>query len=199
MIGMIRPLVQEAPKPRDRFIPFIFYIPGVFLSSTIVGMFLGVLGSTILPSHWLGVVLFVVVLIGVGMACCDLGIAGARTPTLHRQTCRLWWHTINPQGAIFLWGCDLGLGWTTIRVASLYWIVCLVVFTLASPWIGAVIMGCYGLALVINLGIGTSGIKDAEERAAVRVVRLAMPLQKGLAVVLLLWCVLIVFAIYKGV
>jgi hypothetical protein len=94
---------------------------------------------------------------------------------------------------MFLWGVDLGLGFTTIRVSSLYWIVALVAMVLASPWIGAAILGAYGLALVLNLGIGAMFFERGGHgvHANVLAIRLVHPLKVALAVALLAWSTLL--------
>ena len=200
MIGMIRPLVQEAKTPGECFIPFGLYLLGTLLSSTFSGAFLGALGSAILADQWLRPMLIAVAILGMGMAGCDLGIAGTHTPTLRRQTCQIWWHVIGQRGAIFLWGCDLGLGWTTIRITSLYWLVLLLVFTLASPVSGSMVLSMYGLALGLNLAVGIFCIQEKSERdvASAQVIRLTAVFQKSLAVVQIVWCLLLLFLIYKG-
>ncbi len=130
------------------------YAIGAILSSTLLGAVLGSLGSVLISPQWRLLALVSVALVGIGMAACDFGIAGMRTPTLSRQTCPIWWRTFRRSLAAFLWGLDLGLGFTTIRVASLYWIVALMAVVLASPFTGALILSGYGLALTLNLSVG---------------------------------------------
>jgi hypothetical protein len=90
-------------------------------------------------------------------------------------------------------GVDLGLGFTTIRVGSLYWIVSLVVMVLASPWLGAAILGAYGLALVLNVGIGAMYFERGGHgdcvHANVLAIRLFRPRKVVLAVALLAWSI----------
>src|ERR1700739_353059 len=100
MIGMIRPLVQEARKPHKRLAPLGLYMLGTLGSSTFLGLFLGALGSALLPGRWLKPLLLMVALLSLVLAGCDFGIAGARTPTWYRQTCPIWWHTIGHYPAI---------------------------------------------------------------------------------------------------
>ncbi len=92
---------------------------------------------------------------------------------------------------MFLWGVDLGLGFTTIRVASLYWIVVLVVGSLTTPPTGAAILGAYGLALVINLVAGAFLLRRCGVHANICALRLFFPLKISLAVVLLAWSILL--------
>lgn len=94
---------------------------------------------------------------------------------------------------MLLWGFDLGLGFTTIRMASLYWVVALVVFVLASPLTGAVILGGYGAALALNMGIGTLILESKRYPLASTacILRLARLIRGGLATILILWSALL--------
>jgi hypothetical protein len=91
--------------------------------------------------------------------------------------------------AVLLWGIDLGLGFTTIRVASLYWIVTLVVIVQSSPLIGAMILSAYGLALALNLGVGLLILGHGEHITppSILAIRLLYPFKTGLAVILFVW------------
>lgn len=163
-----------------------------------LGAMLGLLGLALVPGQWLSRVLIGIAAIGIVMALSDLGVAGTSTLTLRRQTCPVWWHTLGPVRAAFLWGLDLGLGFTTIRVASLYWMVALVVFALASPILGAVILGGYGLALALNLALGVQFLALRNGIIGIRALRLFEPLKIGLAIILLAWSILLLLAMLKG-
>ncbi|HJT59133.1 MAG TPA: hypothetical protein VJ761_21685 [Ktedonobacteraceae bacterium] len=160
---------------------------------------MGLLGLALVPGQWLSRVLIGIAAIGIVMALSDLGVAGTSTLTLRRQTCPVWWHTLGPVRAAFLWGLDLGLGFTTIRVASLYWVVALVVFALASPILGAAILGGYGLALALNLALGVQFLALRNGVIGIRALRLFEPLKIGLAIILLAWSILLLFAMLKGI
>ncbi len=203
---MVRPLVQAAKKPTDWLVPYGIYAAGTVASSTTLGAVLGALGSTLVPHGWTAVALAAVALLGVALALCDLGVGGMQTPTLDRQTQPLWWRTIGPSGALFLWGADIWLGFTTIRVASLYWGVALAAVALASPLIGAAILGSYGVALAFNLGVGVlwpqgQRCDQGGNVCALRVLDplKAYPIKEGLAVTLLMWSLflLIVAVTYR--
>lgn len=79
---------------------------------------------------------------------------GPCTVGLPRQTKSWWRHHFGPDLAALFWGWDLGLGFTTMRVTSLYWVVALMVVVVGSPAAGATITGCYGAALVANWAWG---------------------------------------------
>jgi hypothetical protein len=90
---------------------------------------------------------------------------------------------------MFFWGFDFGLGFTTIRVASLYWMVALVALMFASPAAGAAVLGTYGLALVLNLAIGALLFERGGRRihANIFALRLFQPMRVILATALLGW------------
>ena len=201
MIGMIKPLVQVATNPKEKLEPFALYASGTIASSTILGVTLGSLGNIFVPSRWLPPTIGIIAVIGAAMALSDFGIGGTRTLTTRRQTCPVWWRTLGRSRAIFLWGVDLGLGFTTIRVASLYWIVVLTVFALASPLAGAAILCGYGCALVLNLGTGVLLLEREGSKIAahIRALRSSYSLKIGLAIILLLWSALLFSLALHGI
>ncbi len=183
--------MQAANKPTSWLTAIAAYAIGAFVSSTALGAVLGFLGSILMPRPWMPVATLAIGGLGIALALSDLGVGGACTPTPRRQTQPLWWWTFGPTRAMFLWGVDLGLGFTTIRVASLYWIVVLVVGSLTTPPTGAAILGAYGLALVINLVAGAFLLRRCGVHANICALRLFFPLKISLAVVLLAWSILL--------
>jgi hypothetical protein len=81
----------------------------------------------------------------------DAGVGRVRTISLKRQTKPGWWVSHGPVRASVLWGLDLGAGFTTIRVASLYWSVWIGLFLLGSPAFGSIALAAYGLGLTAGL------------------------------------------------
>lgn len=191
MIGTIKPLVQEAKTLRKWLGMLSLYTAGSTISSIALGATLGSLGSILVPSNWSPRAILIIALIGLFMSLCDFQVGGMRTLTFGRQTCRWWWNTLGPFWAVLLWGIDLGLGFTTIRVASLYWVVALMVVVMSSPLLGAAILGAYGLAIALNLVIGLLflGRGGDSVKAHIQALQLLYPLKTSLAVVLLLWSV----------
>lgn len=191
MIGTIRPLVQEA-KTLHKWLGMVsLYTAGATLSSIVLGATLGSLGFILAPGRWSPRTILIIALIGLFMSLCDFQVGGMKTLTFGRQTCRWWWNTLGPSWAVLLWGIDLGLGFTTIRVASLYWVVALMVVVMSSPLLGAVILGAYGLAIALNLVIGLLFLEreGSSVNAHIQALRLLYPLKTSLAVVLLLWSI----------
>lgn len=194
MIGTIGPLVKAARHPK-KWLPLVaLYALGSMLSAMLVGATVGFLGSLLLKSQWQSAALLGAAIIGMVFALSDFELGGMHTLTLRRQTCPVWWRDFGPLLATLLWGFDLGLGFSTIRVASLYWIVLLVIFILASPVTGAAILAGYGLALPLNLGIGIAGLGRFSRADApyIQALRLFHPLKVTLGILLLLWCLVII-------
>jgi hypothetical protein len=189
----------QVPNKAQTWLPlYSLYALGVLVSSVTLGGILGFIGSQVVPHQWQSQIIALIAILGIGLACCDFGIGGARTLTLWRQTCPVWWRTLGQHRAVFLWGLDLGLGFTTIRVASLYWIVFLMVILIASPLLGAAILGGYGLGLILNLSAGVFLLAPKEENLVTinrRALQYWYPLKIGLAVVLLLWSTLLLSGI----
>lgn len=194
------PLVKVANKPGKWLGLVGLYSIGALASSAALGALLGLLGVWLLPGQWAFIALTIVGGIGILLALCDLGVGGTATPTLRRQTCPVWWRTLGQARAMFLWGIDLGLGFSTIRIASLYWIVVLVVFVLASPLTGAIILSGYGLALALNLCLGvlSFGAASGNTSASIRALQLFPLIKASLTVILLLWSAFLLIAIPQG-
>lgn len=85
-----------------------------------------------------------------------------------------------------MWGLHLGAGFATIRVASLYWVVCLAIFASASP-IGGLMMGAYGVGLALNLAFGTLIARRAAVPYPLYTRVLLPPSRRVLAVLLVCW------------
>jgi hypothetical protein len=141
-----------------------FYTAGALASSAAVGAALGAIGAFFLTGRSRSS-LVLVGLVGVLAALGDLGIVSRPLIGLNRQTDRLWSDRFGERGGSFLWGIDLGLGFSTIRVASLYWVVALVTLTVASVPLGALILCCYGLGLSSNLIFGSLVLAQNERQA----------------------------------
>lgn len=201
MIGMIRPLVKGANQSTSWLRLLGTYWVGAEVSSTALGALLGLLGILLLPHASMLPALVLVGVTGAFLALADLGVGGTRTSTLRRQTCPAWWRRFGRARAVLLWGIDLGLGFTTVRVASLYWVVVMLVIVLASPVAGMIILGCYGLGLLANLSTGLFVLERRAGRPAapVQALQLAPLLKAALAMVLLVWSALLLMMALRGI
>jgi hypothetical protein len=176
--------VKTAPKRTGWVLPYATYASGALTSSVAVGAAFGLLGQvTIAGQLPVGGILGTS---GLCLAICDLNLFGAKTPSLRRQTCPVWWRRWGGPPAAALWGLDLGLGFSTIRITSAWWLVGLASILLATPWMGALTLGMYGLGLAVNLALGLLIFGPGEHRPAARIATsLQAPIRRALAVCLL--------------
>jgi hypothetical protein len=181
---MIRPLIVDEGRKRGA-LAMAFFLTGALLSSSVVGVVLGQLGETALPGGT-KVPLLAIAVVGIVLAVADLN---GRTPTNRLQTKRTWWRR-GPPMASLMWGVHLGAGFATIRVASLYWVVCLAIFASASP-IAGLMMGAYGLGLALNLGAGMLMAPRAAVHYPLYTLVLLPPSRRLLAVLLVCWSVFV--------
>jgi|SRR5919109_985983 hypothetical protein len=147
MIGVIGPLVQGKRElggsVRSVTVFALGAVAGAATTGTLIGL-LGAAGGRRVPA------------LGVGLAGCllllaDLGFLGLRTPTLRRQTCSTWYRERGAGFAWPMWGFDLGLGFSTIRLSSLYWLMALFVAAFVSPVLAPLVLAFYGLGLGVAL------------------------------------------------
>jgi cytochrome c biogenesis protein CcdA len=111
MIGKIMPLVEEAGRA-SWIRAIVLQAVGLVLSAAVLGLVLGMLGVlvgllvpiTILTIAW-GILAVVV-------GARDLNILSVALPSPTRQTPGAWKCVYGPEWSAFLWGLDLGQGWT---------------------------------------------------------------------------------------
>jgi hypothetical protein len=180
---MIRPLFVEEGK--TAIAALVVFGIGAVGSSTIVGFTASTIGGSLLTVS-VGMAAGAVGAAAVILAAADLGILGMRTPTLRRQTQPAWWRVYGPLRASLFWGLDLGLGVTTIRITSLFWIALFAVGLLGDPRTGGALFSLYGLGLMANLSLGTLLIGRNSQAPNVVVLRAAMKIKTALAVLSLL-------------
>jgi hypothetical protein len=143
MIGVIGPLVQGKRELRGSVGSVSLFALGAIGGAATTGALIGLLGALVggrIP------------LIAVGAVGCALLLVDLllRTPTLRRQTCSTWYRERGTRSVWALWGYDLGLGFSTIRLSSLYWLMVVVVAAFVSPWLAPLVLAFYGL----GLGVG---------------------------------------------
>jgi len=80
----------------------------------------------------------------------DSGFAGLQTWTCSRQTDPRWFRRYSLPAVGLAWGIDLGLGFSTVRVTSLFWLALL--FALFVPAVAApVVLSTYGVSFAVGL------------------------------------------------
>jgi hypothetical protein len=146
MIGVIGPLVQGKRQLRGSVQSVSVFALGALVGAATTGVVLGLLAAGF--QNLAGESVRAVV---VGVAGCVLLLVDLRfrTPTLRRQTCSTWYRERGPGFAWPLWGFDLGLGFSTIRLSSLYWLMALFVAAFVSPVLAPLVLVFYGLGLGI--------------------------------------------------
>jgi hypothetical protein len=147
MIGVIGPLVQGKRELRGSVPSVAIFAAGAILGAAITGIAIGVLGSVVQDITEDRTLAIVVGAAGCALLLADVGLFGVRSPTLRRQTCSTWYRERGARTAWVLWGFDLGLGFSTIRLSSLYWLMVLVVTAFVSPVLAPLVVAFYGLGL----------------------------------------------------
>ncbi len=148
MVGVIGPRVRGTRQVRGSVGTVTVFALSAMAGAAITGSLIGLLGGAaqaLAGQRTLAV--------AVGAAGCVLVLADLRmrTPTLRRQTCSTWYRERGAGTAWALWGLDLGLGFSTIRLSSLYWLMVLFVAAFVSPVLAPFVLAFYGLGLGVAL------------------------------------------------
>lgn len=144
MIGVIGPLVQGKRELRGSVGSVAVFALGAVAGAATTGALVGLFGAGFQGLAGEGVRAAAVGVAGCLLLVIDLAV---RTPTLRRQTCSTWYRERGPRFAWPVWGFDLGLGFSTIRLSSLYWLMVLFVAAFVSPVLAPVVLAFYGLGL----------------------------------------------------
>ena len=159
MVGVIGPRVRGTRQVRGSVGTVMVFALSAMVGAAITGSVIGLLGGAaqaLAGERTLAV--------AVGAAGCLLLLADLRmrTPTLKRQTCSTWYRERGAGTAWALWGFDLGLGFSTIRLSSLYWLMVLFVAAFVPPVFAPLVLAFYGLGLAVAL----AGAVVAQKRSA---------------------------------
>jgi hypothetical protein len=155
MIGVIGPLVQGKRELRGSVGSVAVFALGAVVGAALTGVLVGLLAAGFQSLAGDGVRAVVVGVTGCLLLLVDLAV---RTPTLRRQTCSTWYRERGARFAWPVWGFDLGLGFSTIRLSSLYWLMVLFVAAFVSPVLAPLAFVFYGL----GLGIVVAGAVAAQ-------------------------------------
>jgi hypothetical protein len=159
MVGVIGPRVRGTRQVRGSVGTVTVFALSAMVGAAITGSLIGLLGGAaqaLAGERMLAV--------AVGAAGCLLLLADLRmrTPTLRRQTCSTWYRERGAGTAWALWGFDLGLGFSTIRLSSLYWLMVLFVAAFVPPVFAPLVLAFYGL----GLGVALAGAVVAQARSS---------------------------------
>ncbi len=144
MIGKITPLVKAAGR-RVWLEAVIAHILGSVLSAGALGFVLAACGMTIGLNRWPSIAGTVIAATFLCCALQDTRTARWHLPALRRQTPASCQCTLGTTWAGFVWGVDLAQGWTTFIVLAGYYALVVMVVLTASPVVGALSLGMYGL------------------------------------------------------
>ncbi len=154
MISVITPAVQRATSRRVWARLFGALAAGAVLGSLLVGSVLAFIGGILQPVASQNAALA----IGIGgtlLAYSDIRSRAVCRMSLHRQTNPTWFRRYGPSRACLMWGFDLGLGFSTIRVSSLYWMIVLMAVLVLPPALAPILMIAYGSMLAFSLAAVT--------------------------------------------
>lgn len=162
-----------------------FYGVGVTLAAAGTGSVLGMVGSwvTVEPSVRLKIIILVALILAVGDLMATRSMFSIGWP---RQTDSRWRKQRGPAMASFLWGLDVGLGFTTVRVTVLFWVTLTIIIWSSSPLYGALVLSGYGLALVFDLFLGHRLILD-RRHAPPSALRFSYPVRRYAAIAIAVW------------
>ena len=141
MTGVAAPLVKVA-RVRTYF-SLGLYVFGLLLSAAAVGIVAGGVGSLVRSRVGDGSLRYTFALICVLLIILDLRASPFAGLTLIRQTCPRWFHEFGQHRAFVMWGIDIGLGVSTIRVSSLYWAVLVAAMALMREGGALLVLACY--------------------------------------------------------
>lgn len=160
----------------------------LIVAASAVGAALGLLGRVL--QSWISVndALPALAAVGVVLALLDFRSHPFAALTFVRQTCPAWYRVLGPRRAFALWGLDLGLGFSTIRTSSLFWIVAGATVALLEPTTAMLVMSTYGVGLysaVVVAALKSRAVTDLHHPAAQALAQAQMA--KRLSIAMMLW------------
>ncbi len=159
MVGVIGPRVRGTRQVRGSVGTVTVFALCAMVGAAITGSLIGLLGGAAQSLAGERTLAVAVGAVGCLLLLADLRM---RTPTLRRQTCSTWYRERGAGTAWTLWGFDLGLGFSTIRLSSLYWLMVLFVVAFVPPVFAPLVLAFYGL----GLGVALAGAVVAQTRSA---------------------------------
>lgn len=175
MIGVITPLVKGlAGGWRWRMALTAFgagALTSGFLTAVVLrAMVTPVRGFGAAEARWAAIALVPLL---VYFIAADLAIGSLKPPSVRRQTSPEWRHYMPLPTLWFAWGVDLGTGFTTIRVTSLYWACLAIALLELDPWAAALVPISYAIGVVVGIGTATAIVSRSHSDSADALVRSA--------------------------
>ena len=166
MLASIHPLGERA-RGRRWGITVSSFIAGAGAAGALAGGLLGLAGAAVrhqagLP---LGLAVTIVVAAAVAGIALDVGVAGLRLPTVHRQVNEDWLHRYRGGVYGFGFGFQLGLGVATIVTTATVYLTFVLAFLAGSAWAGLAIGAAFGLVRGASLLVA-AGVESPRELSA---------------------------------
>jgi uncharacterized protein YacL len=159
MVGVIGPRVRGTRQVRGSVGTVAVFTVCAMAGAAITGSLIGLLGAAVQAFAGRQTLAAAVGAVGCVLLLADLRM---RTPTLRRQTRSTWYRRLGSRTAWALWGFDLGLGFSTIRLSSLYWLMVLFVAAFVPPVLAPFVLAFYGL----GLGVAFAGAVVVQSQSA---------------------------------
>jgi hypothetical protein len=199
IIGVIGPLVQGPQQQSHKAVKAMIALTiGATLGALIVGIVLEGVSVALprIPEHLSSVLLATGATL---MLATDTLSRGRFSPwTWRRQTCAAWAQSRRHVLASLAWGLDLGLGFTTFRISSIYWIgISASVLFLSAASIPLVLVS-YGLGLSCALALMLIALHAKSTYTTMSLMRWSRQLRYLLAVVTAVFVGLLIITWYIG-
>lgn len=152
MVGTIRPVVYREKQMLHWFIMAALHVLGNVFAAAIIGLVLGFVGRLVhISVLHNGIPVLVLGLTCILYALHDLKIFSMPYPQSLAQVPASWRRRFHPYMTAFLYGFGLGTGVSTrIATGGMYVILAGSLIS-ASPYLGALIFGCFGLARGVSI------------------------------------------------
>jgi hypothetical protein len=137
---------------------------GSGISSAAVGIIVSSISIETLSASMLRPGFVVVCLLALGLALGDLARRDQWAIGFRRQTDPKWRRFLGSRWAAALWGLDLGLGFTTFRVTSTFWILIAAVAVERSVVSGLIVLLCYSAGQTAAILMGQRTAVNCDSR-----------------------------------
>lgn len=155
MVGVSGSLVQGSRQSVLRLITSLSVMAsGCVAGAIVVGSVIAAVAS-IRETISQGVSLVVFAVAAVALVAIDWSSKhGYSRASWRRQTCQVWASMPHRTAANIAWGFDLGLGFTTYRVSSLYWLGCLGTILFITPGYAPLVVALYAVGFMAGVAAG---------------------------------------------
>jgi hypothetical protein len=123
---------------------------GAVVGACATGVLLGVFAD-VLPAPPRNVALGSLIGVCLLFAALDASAGYHSRCSLRRQTCSTWYRRFGEGRTFLIWGFDLGLAFSTIRVSGLFWVVAIADVLFVAPASSPLVLTGYGLGLTFSV------------------------------------------------